>query len=314
MFSHISVGISDLDRAALFYDALLTPLGLTRRPVRPDGGPPALCWHKAGSGLPRFYACRPFDGEPCSPGNGVMVAFHAPSGQAVKRAYAAGMAHGGRDEGAPGPRDRYGPGYFGAYLRDPDGNKIHIVHRADVADAAVETGSASAMLRLLMRYKAWANEISYRHVMDLPEGEAERQRATRFGNIVHTLNHLHVVDEIFRAHLEGRPHGHVARNTDHPPPLADLWAAVQAMDRWYIAYADRLTDAAADEMVDFRFVDGGRGAMTRAEMLLHVVNHASYHRGFVSDMLYQLPSEPPANDLPVFLRDAHRATHISAEP
>jgi catechol 2,3-dioxygenase-like lactoylglutathione lyase family enzyme len=130
MFSHITVGVSDLERAALFYDALLTPLGLARRAVTPDGGPSSLCWHQPETGLPRFYAYLPFDGGPCSSGNGSMVAFLAPSINAVEQAYADAMLQGGTDQGAPGPRQHYGPGYFGAYLRDPDGNKIHVVHRA----------------------------------------------------------------------------------------------------------------------------------------------------------------------------------------
>lgn len=162
----------------------------------------------------------------------------------------------------------------------------------------------TATVRMLTRYKAWANEITFETLMALPEGEALRPRPTRFGNMVHTLNHVYVIDDIFRAHLKGRPHGYTARNTDHTPSLPDLWAAVQAMDGWYIAYADGLTDQELAETVHFDFVGGGVGAMTREEILLHVVNHGAYHRGFVGDMLYQVPAAFPANDLPVFLRDA----------
>jgi catechol 2,3-dioxygenase-like lactoylglutathione lyase family enzyme len=131
MFSHITVGVSDLARAGSFYDALLAPLGLAQRPVTPDGGPSALCWHRPGAGLPYFYAYQPFDGQPCSAGNGSMAAFLAPSVDAVRAAHAAAMRMGARDAGAPGPRAQYGAGYFGAYVCDPDGNKIHIVHRLD---------------------------------------------------------------------------------------------------------------------------------------------------------------------------------------
>jgi uncharacterized damage-inducible protein DinB len=164
---------------------------------------------------------------------------------------------------------------------------------------------ASAAVRMLTRYKAWANEITFGAVMALPEGEALRPRPTRFGNMVHTLNHVYVVDDIFRAHLEGRPHGYASRNTEHPPSIPDLWQAVQAMDLWYVSCADQLDDQALGETVHFEFVGGGRGAMTREQILLHVVNHGTYHRGFVGDMLYQVPAPSPANDLPVFLRDAH---------
>lgn len=134
MFSHATVGVRDLARASRFYDAVLEPLGLRQREVTPDGGPPSLCWVLPEKPLPRFYAYAPFNGQPATAGNGSMVAFLAPSEAAVSTAHAAGLAAGGRDEGAPGPRPHYGDGYFGGYLRDPDGNKIHIVYRGDVVE------------------------------------------------------------------------------------------------------------------------------------------------------------------------------------
>ena len=132
MFSHVTVGASDLERAASFYDAVLLPLGLKRRTVAPDGGPAALCWVATQSPLPRFNIYSPLNRDAATVGNGSMVAFLAPSEEAVIEAYAGGMANGGTDEGGPGPRPHYGDGYFGAYLRDPDGNKVHIVHRGDL--------------------------------------------------------------------------------------------------------------------------------------------------------------------------------------
>ncbi|MGV8577464.1 DinB family protein, partial [Pseudomonas aeruginosa] len=68
-------------------------------------------------------------------------------------------------------------------------------------------------LKMLVRYKAWANALTFDTVMSLPAGEALRPRPTRFGNMVHTLNHVYVVDDIFRHHLQGRKHGYLARNT-----------------------------------------------------------------------------------------------------
>jgi catechol 2,3-dioxygenase-like lactoylglutathione lyase family enzyme len=132
MFSHITVGVSDLSRASSFYDAVLEPLGLRQRPVTPDGGAKSLCWIVPGMPLPRFYTYCPHNGEPATAGNGGMVAFIAPTEDAVAEAYANGLAAGGTDEGTPGPRSHYGKGYYGAYLRDPDGNKVHLVYRGDV--------------------------------------------------------------------------------------------------------------------------------------------------------------------------------------
>lgn len=132
MFSHITVGTSDLEKAAGFYDALLAPLGLIQRPVIPDGGPSALCWVLPQTSCPRFFVTLPFNGTPARAGNGVMVAFLAPSNQAVDKAYKAGMGAGATCEGKPGARLHYAADYYGAYLRDLDGNKIHIVHRAGI--------------------------------------------------------------------------------------------------------------------------------------------------------------------------------------
>lgn len=129
MFSHVTIGSNDLERAGQFYDAVLAPIGLRRRQVQPDGGPASLCW-VGDQPYPRFYVYAPFDGRLATPGNGTMLAFIAPSPEAVDLAFAAGLAAGGSDEGRPGLRLQYAPDYYGAYLRDPDGNKLHLVHRA----------------------------------------------------------------------------------------------------------------------------------------------------------------------------------------
>jgi len=129
MFSHVMVGARDLAALARFYDAVLLPLGLERGPDA-EAGPPGICYRAPGTLRPTFDVQAPFDGAPPSPGNGGMVAFLAPSRAAVDAAHAAALAHGGTDEGAPGPRPHYAPDYYGAYMRDPEGNKLHVVHRA----------------------------------------------------------------------------------------------------------------------------------------------------------------------------------------
>jgi len=160
--------------------------------------------------------------------------------------------------------------------------------------------------RMLTRYNAWADRLIFEAVAALPDGEATRERQTLFRDMVHTLNHNYVIDCIWQAHLEGREHGYEARNTKDYPPLAELWRAQQEIDNWYIAWSDAQTDAALDEKVGFTLVGGNRGVMTRGEILLHVVNHTTYHRGFVADLFYQVPARPPTTDLPVFLREEGR--------
>lgn len=158
-------------------------------------------------------------------------------------------------------------------------------------------------IRMLTRYTAWANARLFAALGILPQDEATASRATGFGNMVNTLNHAYVVDLIWKAHLEGKAHGFSARISAVQPKLEDLRCAQALVDQWYIDYADRLSDEAHREVVHFEFVDGGSGAMNRGDMLLHVVNHKTYHRGVVADMLYQASSRPPTMDLPVFLRD-----------
>lgn len=159
---------------------------------------------------------------------------------------------------------------------------------------------------MLARYNAWANALIFEAVAALPAGEATRERQSLFRNMVHTLNHNYVIDLIWQAHLEGRDHGFGARNTKDHPPLEELQGRQQAIDAWYIEWADQLTDAALAEKVHFTLIGGNQGVMTRGEILLHVVNHTTYHRGFVADLFYQVPAKPPATDLPVYLRERDR--------
>lgn len=132
MFSHIMLGANELPLMIRFYDAVLAPVGITQRPFADEGGPAGAGWTKPGARLPEFFIQGPYNRQTATAGNGVMVAFLSPDKKSVDAAHAAGLKHGGTDEGPPGPRPQYGEGYYGAYLRDPEGNKIHIAFRGDV--------------------------------------------------------------------------------------------------------------------------------------------------------------------------------------
>jgi lactoylglutathione lyase len=122
VFSHIFVGVSDFSRALAFYGPLMATLGIEARfceHSRPWAG-----WQSEPGPRPLFLIGKPFDGQPHEPGNGQMVAFLAQSRAVVDRAFAIALANGGTSEGAPGPRPEYHEHYYGAYFRDPDGNKL----------------------------------------------------------------------------------------------------------------------------------------------------------------------------------------------
>jgi len=124
MISHVFIGIDDFAAGYRFYAAVMAALGHAQRFC--DDGRPWAAWQPAGGGRPLFIIGRPYDGAPANPGNGPMTALLAPSRAAVDAAHAAALAHGGSCEGPPGLRPHYHANYYGAYFRDPDGNKIGV--------------------------------------------------------------------------------------------------------------------------------------------------------------------------------------------
>ena len=124
MFSHITLGTNDLERARRFYEPVMATLGVEQ----PFKLPATLVFGEL-AGL-KLFIVSPFDGGEAKPGNGPHAAFLAPDRSAVDAFHAAALAHGGIDEGAPGLRPHYHANYYGAYVRDPDGNKLQAVcHR-----------------------------------------------------------------------------------------------------------------------------------------------------------------------------------------
>ena len=122
MFSHIFVGVTDFERALAFYTPLMDALGIAERFC--DRQRPWAGWQSAPDPRPLFVIAAPFDGGPSTPGNGQMTAFLAASRAIVDRVHAAALANGGTCEGAPALRPEYHAHYYGAYFRDPDGNKL----------------------------------------------------------------------------------------------------------------------------------------------------------------------------------------------
>ncbi len=115
MIHHVSVEVGDLDRSASFYDAVLRPLGW-RRHIEADE---RVAW---GMDRPIFYVV----GRHGARAGGGHVCFAANGISAVKAAWEGGIAAGGINQGDPGQRREYGPTYYSAYLRDPDGHRVEV--------------------------------------------------------------------------------------------------------------------------------------------------------------------------------------------
>ncbi len=121
MFSHVTLGTNDWPRARPFWEAVMAVL---KQPV--------LFEHEQGIAYgepsgPKIFVGPAFNGQPTTNGNGTHVAFLAKDRSTVDAFHAAALQHGGTDEGAPGLRPHYHPNYYGAYVRDPDGNKLQAV-------------------------------------------------------------------------------------------------------------------------------------------------------------------------------------------
>ena len=124
MLAYVTIGALDSEVSGKFYDAVFGATGCERKFA--DGG-----WIGYGpleSEQPSVFVCPPYDGKPAHSGNGMMVGLKAGSNDAVDAAHRAGLANGGTDEGAPGYRPPGKVGWYGAYMRDPTGNKICVFH------------------------------------------------------------------------------------------------------------------------------------------------------------------------------------------
>ncbi|KPH00197.1 glyoxalase [Pseudomonas sp. RIT-PI-q] len=117
IFTHVSVGTNDLNKARDFYDEVLSKLNLKRIADLDDNG---SIW---GEAAPSFFVLKPANGASASVGNGVTVSFEAPNRASIDAFHRAALAAGGICEGAPGPRG-WAPHAYAAYARDLDGNKL----------------------------------------------------------------------------------------------------------------------------------------------------------------------------------------------
>ena len=163
-------------------------------------------------------------------------------------------------------------------------------------------------LPTLVRYMAWANSVLYQSLRTEPHDTIYAPRPMRPAGLIGVLGHIYVVSLIWKANLTGQDHGFTTRALDGAPTLAELQSSQETVDRWYIEFVDSQPIETLSSEIRFTFVDGGAGAMRGTEMLLHVVNHSTYHRGYVADMLYETGSRPPTMDLPVFIRDVSSNT------
>lgn len=150
-----------------------------------------------------------------------------------------------------------------------------------------------ATLTSLFAYKAWASSELFALLATLP-----RSQADELHTCIRTLNHIYVVDQIFRARLSGEPGPFDATNTKETPSLSQLHSDVLATDAWYVDYLAGLTEPALSETLSFTFTDGDAGRMSREEIFLHIITHGGYHRGNVGQVNLSSSASRPLHEVP----------------
>ncbi len=153
------------------------------------------------------------------------------------------------------------------------------------------------ILASLFAQKSWAN----RELFDVVASVTSTEHAAALHMAIRTLNHIYVVDRIFRAHLAGETHPYMATNTPETPELGELHFAVAETDLWFENYVSKIDAQALAQSLAFQFTDGDSGRMTREEMLFHVLTHGSYHRGNVGQILKGISVAPPRDLFTKFL-------------
>ncbi|RYG98011.1 MAG: damage-inducible protein DinB [Alphaproteobacteria bacterium] len=155
----------------------------------------------------------------------------------------------------------------------------------------------SKLLEDLYRYKLWANSELLAQMLTVDASKHENDLHTA----IRILNHTYVVDRIFSGHLTGTPSLYKATNTEETPTLDNLTKSIRNSDSMYLDYVAGLTSSALAESIDFKFTDGDSGSMTRSEILAHLINHGSYHRGAAGRILAQLSIAPPKDTFTAFI-------------
>jgi uncharacterized damage-inducible protein DinB len=154
-----------------------------------------------------------------------------------------------------------------------------------------------SLLLKALEYKRWAD----RRTLDAVGTLDPVQGTTSLAFARQQLNHMVRVEENFRARLQSKPGLHSSTNTELVPDLPDLDRRLTASNAWLATYAAELRTDQVHQTLSFTFVDGLRGSMTPEEILFHIVNHGTYHRGAIGHALDIAHAKRPADTYTVFI-------------
>ena len=153
------------------------------------------------------------------------------------------------------------------------------------------------MLTQAFAYKCWSDLRALDAIAQIDAGRFPEEHAFA----LQQLNHMAIVEDLFRARLKGEMDPHPATNTQVVPGYDELRERLLTSGQWYVEQLAALTPEQGREVIRFRFTDGRSGSLTREEMFFHILNHATYHRGSIARALDQAGVAHPADTYTVFV-------------
>ncbi|MFK8401455.1 DinB family protein [Pseudomonas sp. BGr12] len=153
------------------------------------------------------------------------------------------------------------------------------------------------MLIQAFAYKCWSDRRTLDAIARIEPERFPEEHAFA----LQQLNHLAIVEDLFRARLQGEADPHPATNTQSVPGYAELRERLLTSGQWYVEQLAALAPERAAEVIRFRFTDGRSGSLTREEIFFHILNHATYHRGSIARALDQAGVAHPADTYTVFV-------------
>ncbi len=148
-----------------------------------------------------------------------------------------------------------------------------------------------------LNYKKWADERTLRAI-ELIDKSAFPDT---YAFVLQQLNHMIIVEELFNSRLTSQPAPHESTNSELVPEFPELERRLLASCDWYSSFASNLKNT--EEKVIFAFADGKRGMMTAQEILFHIINHGSYHRGSIAHSLDMASVPHPVDGYGIYIHE-----------